>query len=270
MIDNIKAIMLDLDGTLLNSNGTVSPRTIEAIAKARDEGLLIGLCTGRDVHSVKTLMKEWGIDEITDAVVGTGGAEIYDRTLNVDKANYPLDGAFIKEIMKHYEDMDINWAIPDQGILVAPKEDEFIKMLSIGDHVPYKVVDYDEFLKQPRMKAMIVCAPQEMDKVIERSKSFHNDQYKCASLKTASILFEYMDPRVSKTNGLQDIMQMHGWTLDNILSFGDEDNDYDMIVNTGVGVVMANGSAKTKAAADYITGDNDHDGIADFLEEHIL
>ena len=109
-----------------------------------------------------------------------------------------------------------------------------------------------------------------MDKVIERSKSFHNDQYRCASLKPASILFEEMDSRVSKTKGLQEIMRMHGLILDNILSFGDEDNDYDMIVNAGVGVVMTNGSEKTKAAAEFITSDNDHNGIADFLEEHIL
>ena len=79
-----------------------------------------------------------------------------------------------------------------------------------------------------------------------------------------------MDPRVSKTHGLQQIMTLHGWTMDNLLSFGDEDNDYDIIVNSGIGVAMANGSEKTKNAADAITADNNPDGIAEYLEANLL
>lgn len=113
----VKAIMCDLDGTLLTSGGTVSPVTREAIRKAREKGILFGLSTGRDVHSVKTLLKEWGIDGLVDAIVGTGGAEICDISMNVEKASFPLDGALILEIMKHFGDMDVNFAVPYEGIL---------------------------------------------------------------------------------------------------------------------------------------------------------
>lgn len=93
---DIKAIMCDVDGTLLNSQGVVSPMTVDMIKKAREKGILFGLSTGRDVHSVKTLLKTWGIEGLVDAIVGTGGAEIYDYTLQVDKSSYPLDGELIK------------------------------------------------------------------------------------------------------------------------------------------------------------------------------
>ena len=55
-----------------------------------------------------------------------------------------------------------------------------------------------------------------------------------------------------------------------IVTFGDADNGYDMILNAGVGVVMANGSDKTKSVADYITDDNDYDGIGNYIEKFIL
>ena len=55
-----------------------------------------------------------------------------------------------------------------------------------------------------------------------------------------------------------------------LCSFGDADNDYDMTLNAGVGVVMENGSDKTKSVADYICDDNDSDGIGKFIEEYIL
>jgi len=60
-----------------------------------------------------------------------------------------------------------------------------------------------------------------------------------------------------KTAGLIDLKE--------IVTFGDADNGYDMILNAGVGVVMVNGSDKTKSVADYITDDNDHDGIEKFI-----
>lgn len=199
----IKAIMCDVDGTILNRQGVVSPRTIEAIRKIKEKGMLFGLCTGRDVHSVKDLLEEWGIAGLVDAVVGTGGAEIADFTLNIEKSSYPLAGELIREIMAHFEDMDVNFAIPCEGLLYAPKEDDYIRHLARVDKIPYRIVDFNEFLKEPKPKLMIICNPDKMNEVVERSKTFTNSQYKSAALITASILFEYMDPRISKTHGLQ-------------------------------------------------------------------
>ena len=237
---DIKAIMCDVDGTLLTSDGVVSPRTVEAIKKAKEKGILFGLSTGRDVNSVKMLLKEWGIDSLVDSIVGTGGAEIYDYVLNVDTQSYPLAGELIQEVIDHFQDMNVNFAIPWEGKLFAPKDDRHIQALSIGDKVPYEVVDFNEFLKEPKPKLIIVCDP------------------------------EYMDPRISKTHGLMQVMDMHHIDMKNLCTFGDADNDYDMTMNAGVGVVMANGSEKTKSVADYITDDNNNDGIAKFIEEHIL
>ena len=63
---NIKAVMCDIDGTLLSSNGIVTPKTIKAIKKLREHGILFGISTGRDVPSVKHLLKKWGIDGLVD------------------------------------------------------------------------------------------------------------------------------------------------------------------------------------------------------------
>ena len=73
-----------------------------------------------------------------------------------------------------------------------------------------------------------------------------------------------------KTAGLIEILKLHHTDLKEIVTFGDADNDYDMTLNAGVGVVMANGSDKTKSVADYITDDNDYDGIGNYIEKFIL
>lgn len=82
---NMKAIMCDIDGTLLTKEQIVSPKTVEAIKKVRKKGILFGLSTGRDVNNVRNSIEKWGIKGLVDCIVGTGGAEIYDYILNIDK-----------------------------------------------------------------------------------------------------------------------------------------------------------------------------------------
>ena len=68
---NVKAIMCDIDGTLLSSEGVVTKKTVEMIKKAREKGTLFGLSTGRDVNSIQTLLGTWGIEGLVDMIVGS-------------------------------------------------------------------------------------------------------------------------------------------------------------------------------------------------------
>ncbi|WP_348664628.1 HAD family hydrolase [Dubosiella newyorkensis] len=224
-----RILFFDLDRTLLNSEGIVSDKTLEALQKAHDSGYLLGLNTGRDVSSVLSLLSEWKLENLIDVIVGTGGAEIYDRNWNRKQSAYPLKGELIQEIIDHYSDLDVNFAIPYEGILYTPKDDRHIQSLSKADHVPYQVVNFDEFLHEPKPKVMIVCNPEQMEDVIQRAKTFSNQQYRSATLKTASILYEYMDPRIGKPFGIQMAIEPFGLTLVDVCAFGDADNDHDGI-----------------------------------------
>lgn len=266
----IKLVMADVDGTLLTSDQVVDEQTIQAIADLRKNGILFGLCTGRETQSVLDALPAWGIDGLVDAIVGSGGSEIMDLKLKKRVQQYPLSGALIHKIMKHYEDMPVSFAIPENGLLYSFADDQRIRDLSKGDRIPYEVVDADEFLKVNHPKVMLTFKPETMDAVKERSLTFSDPEFTGAPLVTASVLFEYMDPRVSKPAGLKELLNWHGWSEENLCSFGDEDNDYAMTKMAGLGVVMGNGSAKTKSAANAITDDNNHAGIAKFIEAYLV
>lgn len=115
-------------------------------------------------------------------------------------------------------------------------------------------------------------APEVMPRVIERASTFADNTVKAAALQTTQWLYEFMDldPRVSKTRGLVRVAELNNMELQDICVFGDADNDTCMVTDAGVGVAMANGSDATRAAADYVTASNDEDGIAIFIEEHLL
>lgn len=260
----IKAMFFDLDGTLLDASSQVSEGNRAALEAARKEGLLLGLSTGRDVNSVREqLKKDWQLDGLIDLVVGSGGAEVYDARKDTIREYHFLEGALIQEVMAHFADMDVNFAIPWQGELVAPRDDAHIQMLSEADRVPYRVEDFDEFLQTPKPKVMIVCAPETMPAVVERAQSFESDRYKSAALQTASILYEYMDPTISKPEGIRHAVEEDDIEMEEIATFGDADNDWEMTACAGFGIAMGNGSEKTKSVADLITADHVHDGVAE-------
>ena len=165
--------------------------------------------------------------------------------------------------------MDCNFTICHEGILYAPKDDDYIRDMAEADGIEYKVVDFDTFLTRPYRKLMIICNPSYMPQIVERSKSFKNKEYKASALVTTSFLYEYMNPHVSKSNGLKDALALHDISMSQCMAFGDEDNDIDMLEEAGIGVVMENGSKHAKDVADYITKDRDSNGIGLFIEKFI-
>lgn len=267
---DIKAIMCDVDGTLINDDRRVLDSTMEVARKLRAKGYIFGLATGRDLHGIEGKIKEWGIEEIIDMIVASGGAEIYDRKLGIEKENHKLSPQAMKEIVDHYKGLDINFAIPDKGKIYTPREDEYVKYLAEKDGMDYVVVDFDEYLTEPKLKLMIVCNSLYMDDVMEKSESFDEKSYDAMSMRTQEFLYEYMDYRTTKANGLEEALKLHGLSLDNLLAFGDDDNDKDMLERAGLGVAMGNASELAKSVSDYVTASNNEDGIAKFIEEHIL
>lgn len=265
-----KVIISDIDGTLLSKDSIVLESTLEAIKLCKEQGMLFGLATGRDIGSVKDLISKWGVKEYVDFIVGSGGSETYDVHTNEYHMYFPLEGKLILEVIEHFKDLDVNFTVPHEGRLFVPKDDIHIKNLSAVDEIPYDVVNFEEFCQEPRLKVMIVCDPSTMPLVVERSKSFSSTKYASHSLITASILYEYMDPRVHKAFGLEKVLAPYNITLEDMLAFGDADNDTKMLELVGIGVCMGNGSEASKASANYITDTNQDHGIANFIHNYIL
>ena len=267
---DIKAVFVDVDGTLLTCAQTDDPRTIESIKKIREKGILFGLATGRDATSCEKLIEtHWNLSGLVDLIVGTSGAALMDNIHHTYQSSYPLSGELITSIMDHFKDLPVNFCIPDSGVLVGPKDDALLRGLAKADNVSYRVEDYTTYLSgKDHSKLIIICNPEDMEKIIERGSTFHNDAFRSQGLKTCAILYEYMDSRVSKTSGIEQILKPFGLTMDNVMVFGDEDNDIDMLTNAAIGIVMANGSTNAKNAADEITDSNDDNGIANALHRH--
>jgi len=106
MKQEIKLIVTDLDGTFLNEDKKVSAANKQAIASCRQKGMQFAIASGRPLEPVLELMKEWGIEEHCDYVLAMNGAEIFDCHTKDKESFYQLPADVIKNIMKHYENMN--------------------------------------------------------------------------------------------------------------------------------------------------------------------
>lgn len=265
---DIKIIMSDVDGTILNDEGHVTPRTIEAIKAAKAQGLIFGLATGRDIESSEGLFKSWGIDGLVDVFVGENGAHIKDYRLGIDEKAQPLERETLKAIIDHFKDLPVTFMVVHKGYFcLLNAHDPEIFLSKIGN-VKRKIVTEEEMIEAKIRKLHIFYREAVIPMVYERYATLNMPRI--VGVQTADTIFEFFDAKFSKSNGLRKVIEMDGLSLENLLVFGDADNDVSMLADSKIGVVMANGTPLAKSVANYVTEDNNHDGIAVFLEKHIL
>ena len=155
------------------------------------------------------------------------------------------------------------------------------RAIQVGSH--FHFFEVNKALKFDREKAYgthldiasgtsVRFEPGEEKEVIDEVEKFYQDHQdsRYRGVRSTKNLFEFLEPHVSKSFGIERIAKNYGCTLENVCVFGDELNDLEMIRDCGVGVCMANGNLTVKEIANYVTGSNNEDGIAEFIDKYLV
>lgn len=263
-----KLIVSDLDGTLLNGQKFVSNINKEAIRKAKEQGMSFAIASGRPLYPILSLIKQWEMEELVDYVLGMNGGCIYDKAKDAQKNFYTIDGELLKHIMDQYRDMPVRFWIFEKEKRYVNKGTEATRAKAALYHEDEQITDLYALCNQPRQKLIVECRPEDMDMVEQRARKLNLST--CAAFRSDPTLFEFVDKRVNKTSGLRHLCADIGITMDEVLAFGDTSNDNEMLKEVGHGVWMSNGTMDTFAHADAQTISNEEDGVAWYLEKHIL
>ena len=265
-----KIIALDIDGTLLNSKGEITPRTQKALERALKEGHIVVIVSGRSPKGVMKYAEILKLDEYDGLLSNYNGARITNYGTNEILINHTLDLNDMRELLEFSEDLDINYTIYYDGKCYTNSMNTY-KLEETRSKNNMEIV-YDPELSynidfEPN-NVLFACHP---DKILKPLTKIHDSfADKFTLVKSTPYYYEVMPKGVSKGESLIEIAKYYDIPMENIIAFGDEDNDVSMIKDAGVGVVMANGSEKMLEMADYVTLSNDEDGIADYLEKYLL
>ncbi len=273
----IKAIALDIDGTLTNDEKVVTPCTKEALFAAQRAGIRLILASGRPVQGLRALARELELDRYHGLLVAYNGAHVVDAESDEVLFDQPMEPAVMRELLDHLRSFDvIPWVTEGEYLYV---EDAYRCMISHRGRerniVKYERDACDLKIREVHDLAEVLDRPQ--DKILTAATdtylAAHADEMyapfrdRLSGMFTADFYFEFMAPGINKAHALAGALPKLGIDAAEVVAFGDGQNDAAMIAWAGTGVAMANAIDETKAVADMVTASNNEDGVAVALEQ---
>ncbi|MGL4570524.1 MAG: Cof-type HAD-IIB family hydrolase [Clostridium sp.] len=265
-----KLLAIDMDGTLLNSDRTISKINKEAIKKAIEKGVKVVITSGRGLKGLDNFLDEVNLRGENQYLIANNGGTIY-RTSDFECIFYKgLKGIdFIKSHTLSKE-FGLNMIGYTHEGAIAPEENDFTRFETEYVGTPVKIIDINSDIKEDDEITKVLFSQTEellSKKMLEIPKEFY-DEYNV--VKTMPILLEVMDKDCNKGYGLKVLADKLGIKREEIICIGDQANDIEMITFAGVGIAMGNAIHELKDIAQYITSDNDNNGVAKAIEKFIL
>ena len=284
-----KLIAIDLDGTMLNSYGIVTPKTKEAIQKAISKNIDVIIASGRPIDSIKTIAKEIGSNKY---FIAGNGALIYD--IQKDETIYQkyMKKEKVLEIIKICEENSISYNVyTDKTILATAlkynvlyyhKENlkkEENKKTNIN--IVNNMYDYVKNMKEEKFLKITVCDKNKsiFNSIIKKLRKIEGIEVldvlhmsrKIIKQGTEDVPIEYYYTEISLENvdkwyALEFLMNQINIKKEELITIGDNINDKMMIQNAGLGIAMKGSTPVVLEIADYITDGNNEDGVAKAIE----
>jgi Cof subfamily protein (haloacid dehalogenase superfamily) len=268
---HIKALALDLDGTLLGPGAVLSGRTRKTINACREKGLQLIIATGRAIEAAERFRIPLGAEGpmvyFNGAIVADmPGARILNSTLlDFEVVNFCIDLA--RSMGAYYQVFFPGVKENPRQRLMAEKEGAEREMYFNHTGIRAEIGDLKEAAAgfSGCIKSMFVAEPEIQDALRPRiEERFGNTIYIARTLKN---FLEIMDRRVSKGQGLHFVLACRGLKPDEVIAFGDEENDIPMFEAVRFSAAPASAKDTVKTKADLVIGPNTEDGVAAFLEE---
>ena len=256
-----RLVASDLDGTIVRSDGTISERTVAALAAVEAAGVPFVMVTGRPIRWMTQISEMTGHRGVA---ICANGALAYDLHTEQVVRSSLLSADAAREVVRALRD-----AIPGIAFAVERLHEGFA-------HEPTYRPRWDS--ADARTEAPIEqLLTDDVVKLLARHEGIGSDELLAAALATgasgatfthssADGLLEMSAEGVSKASGLAAFAAEVGVEAEHVVAFGDMPNDLPMLTWAGYGVAVANAHPEVLAVADHVTASNDEDGVAALLD----
>ncbi|MGX7202138.1 HAD family hydrolase [Enterococcus plantarum] len=276
---DIKAIVLDIDGTLLNDEKQLTAQTKEALIAAQKNGIKVILASGRPTSGMLKYADELQMDQHNGLVISYNGAHVLDVSTQKELFSQPLSIEQSKIILNHLKQFDVKPMIAKDNYMYVNNVFDGLLDLTFYEG-PFNIIEYESrggnfqlcekddlatFVDFPLHKILVAAQPDYLQE--NWQKLYAPFEQSVSGVFSAPMYFEFTDKGIDKANALEQTLKPLGIDREHIISFGDGHNDLSLIHYAGVGIAMGNAVEELKSAADKITSSNNEDGIAEALSE---
>lgn len=252
----VKLILTDLDHTLLRQDGSVSDHTLEVLKKCREQGIKFAIATARYWIGAERYIDMLKPDyEITTdgTLIHSDDTCLYSCCMTSEKTEL-----IVRTILEE---------VPGAEVTVAVGKTVYWNSLHISESEKLHKATYCDYSSPLNVAANKIVAelPDEAiarsiaDKAGCRLQCFRGEKW-----------YAFVPEGSGKTSAILELSRKTGVSLDDIVAFGDDDNDIEMLKMCGKGVAVSNAIPSVLEAADEVTLSNDEDGVAQWLSQNCL
>ena len=264
-----KLLVLDIDGTLNNSNKEISEITKTTLIKAQEKGLKIALASGRPTCGIIPSAKELMLEKFGGYILAFNGGQITNCANDEIIYEKVIAKEDIKRIYDVSKSVNANILTYSDGGVVAENLDEFLEIECRINKINYNIVpDLVAHLKNNVPKFLMVGDGDYMGSVEPTVKEQLGDNFNV--FRSEPFFLEVMPKNIDKAYSLAKLLEYMGLTRDEMIACGDGFNDISMISYAGLGVAMENAQPAVKEVSDFITLSNDENGIAHVVEKFVF
>lgn len=264
---NIKLIAFDLDGTLLNEYRELSENNIRTVKKLSNNNIKIVIATGRPYAGFSRFLKQLGtLGEDNYSITNTGSIIRENTNKGYIKQNaMDLDDyLFVKDITNKYDNLQVAFYTDDYLYIDELRPNEaFLYDKNILRMETRNVSSYEN---EPICRINVMGSKDLLDEFQKENSS--NLERKYSTMRNETFSYEILNRNSSKGKGLEFLSKYLNIDRDQIMAFGDNVNDIEMIEYAGVSIAMENGKNALKNKADYIADANSKDGVSKFLIDY--
>ncbi len=262
-VKNPTLLAVDLDGTLLSKNGELEPHVIREFKRVSDLGVRYMLATGRLTIAARRFAESLGSDL---PIVACNGALVEDSDGKII-FTIPMSKKAIVDVInavRMIPGFSLHFFTP-RGIL-ALRMSEVLRFYMEYIKVEVKIVKkLDEIFKERDIIKLLILSetPRLVDMYLPFLKSYLNGKvYITRSFPT---YVEVVDPKANKGVALERLLSYLGYSLDDVMAFGDSENDVEVFKRVGFSVAVANAVPALRKYADYISFNSFGDGVVEAL-----
>lgn len=273
---SIKLICIDMDGTLLKDQQTVSNNNKEAIKEAIKRGVHVAITTGRVYDCAKMYSKEIGLNTPIISsngafIGGSNGEVIYNNPLNIEELNKFYNVTNKYGLMAY---LTTNFGVVSDEEL---PENHVYNVLNkkLSDDEKIRIETFNEIdiaLREYDGKILKgVCVEKNhKDKLLKARKELESLNSNMEIVASWDDNFEIMEKGSTKGDAVKKLAEYFNISREEVMCIGDSENDLSMIEYAGIGVAMGNAIEKVKVSANYITDTNINDGVAKAIKKFVL
>lgn len=257
-------LVLDVDGTILDSSHALRPRVVHAVRAARAAGLVVTLATGKLLPSVRSLIDAMGLD---GPQITVNGAATLDARSGAALRFCPLMPANVRAVVETVRAADpdilVTYFTVDNIYMDHPHPGARI-LDEYGEGPPLLVPDLLSGDLPPAAKILLSGSPQQLASLRERVTPLLAERVSITT--TTPDFLEFFDFAAGKGLALAALRETLHLPREAIIAVGDGENDVPLLQEAGLAVAMGNAAPTLREVAHHITASNDEDGLAVLIE----